>query len=707
MTEEIHITPNEYNEILNIQQEILNMIAEQKTTKNILEQLCKLAESLLPNSVASIMLLDNKTHLLNVKSAPSVPTVGHKALANLKPGPKGGSCGNAVYKNEPQYVQNTFEDERWEDLRELAVNFNLCSCWSMPIKSKNKKAIGSFALSSFEHRAPNMFHKKLLESCASIVSIVLKNQLNEEKLELNTEAIQNASDGIVITDKNNKIIEINKAMKNLYGYNFDELEGKDPKYLASNIHPKSFYKQMWKSLIKFAHWSGEVTNKKKDGSFITQWVSISVIYDEDGKVKNHLAVFTDLTKIIEAEKKLEYLAFHDTLTHAYNKSYFEKIVEEDNDSKALILLNIDNFSYINTAYGFEIGDLLLKKLSLILKDEFNAKNLFRINSDEFALLFDNEINLKEKILEIQNYFFENSVDIDVDDIKVNFTFSYGAAKAKENLLRKASAAVKNAKEMGKNKFYIFEEDEISDYKKRESFIQTTHLIKEAIENDYLVPYFQGIFNNKTKEIDKYEALVRIEKDNEVISPYVFLEAAKLSGHLSKITEIMIDKTFKIMKENNFNFSINITEDDLNLNYLVNYIKAKIQEYDIKTSRITLEILEGISSLGKDNHITQLASLKSMGLKLAIDDFGKEYSNFERIIDLDIDLIKIDAKYIKDIHTNKKSYEITKALAFFAKNSSIKSVAEFVHNEEVQNIISELGIDYSQGYYFSEPSKIMK
>ncbi len=705
MTEEIHITPNEYNEILNIQQEILNMIAEQQTTKNILEQLCKLAESLLPNSVASIMLLDNKTHLLNVKSAPSVPSVGHKALANLKPGPKGGSCGNAVYKNEPQYVQNTFEDNRWENLRELAVNFNLCSCWSMPIKSKNKKAIGSFALSSFEHRSPNMFHKKLLKSCASIVSIVLKNQSNEEKLELNTQAIQNASDGMIITDKNNKIIEINKAMKNLYGYTFEELRGKDPKCLSSNNYPKSFYKQMWQNLIKNAQWSGEIINKKKDGTSITQWMSISIIYDEDGKIKNHLAVFTDLTKIIEAEKKLEYLAFHDTLTHAYNKSYFEKIIEKDNEPKALILLNIDNFSYINTAYGFEIGDLLLKKLSLMLSKKFNAKNLFRINSDEFALLFNKEIDLKEKIIEIQKYFFKNFID--VDDIKVNLTFSYGAAKTKDNLLRKASAAVKKAKEMGKNKFHIFEEDEISDYKKRESFIQTTHLIKEAIEKDYLVPYFQGIYNNQTKKIDKYEALVRIEKDKEVISPYIFLEAAKLSGYLSKITEIMIDKTFKIMKENNFDFSMNITEDDLNLNYLVNYIKSKIEKYNIKPTRITLEILEGISSSGKKNHITQLTSLKSMGLKLAIDDFGKEYSNFERIIDLDIDFIKIDAKYIKDIHTNKKSYEITKALAFFAKNSNIKSVAEFVHNKEVQEIISKLGINYSQGYYFSEPSKIIK
>ena len=150
------------------------------------------------------------------------------------------------------------------------------------------------------------------------------------------------------------------------------------------------------------------------------------------------------------------------------------------------------------------------------------------------------------------------------------------------------------------------------------------------------------------------------------------------------------------------FSINITEEDLSKNYLVSYLKSALQIHNIKPSRVTLEILEGISSTGKKNHIKQLKALKDLGLKLAIDDFGREYSNFERIIDLDIDTIKIDAKYIKDIDTNKKSYEITKALSSFAKGAEISCVAEFVHNENIQKIIENLDIDYSQGYLFSKP-----
>ncbi len=165
---------------------------------------------------------------------------------------------------------------------------------------------------------------------------------------------------------------------------------------------------------------------------------------------------------------------------------------------------------------------------------------------------------------------------------------------------------------------------------------------------------------------------------------------------------MIDKSFAYMEDKEFTFSINITEDDLARNYLVNYLDAKASEYKMDPSRVILEILEGVSATGKKNHIKQLNTLKREGYSLAIDDFGVEYSNFERILDLDINFLKIDAKYIKDIDTNPKSYEITRAIAYFAKNANIPCIAEFVHSKSVQKIIDELGIDFSQGYYFSEP-----
>lgn len=279
--DEVKITPKQYNDILNIQQEILTMIASHEKSSKILNRLCTMAESLLDNSVASIMFVNEKTNLMSVLTAPSIPQIGHDALANLQPGPHGGSCGNAVFRNEAQFVQNTFEDDRWKNLRQIAYDFNLCSCWSMPIKDKNNKAIGSFALSSFEHRYPAPFHKKLLKTASSIVNIVLKNEENEKRIKIFSKAMENASEGIVITDSKNKIIEVNNSFEKIYGYKESQLLGKNPNFLASGRYTKEFYNKMWLDIQNKSNWSGEITNKKKNGELITQWMSISALYDED------------------------------------------------------------------------------------------------------------------------------------------------------------------------------------------------------------------------------------------------------------------------------------------------------------------------------------------------------------------------------------------------------------------------------------------
>ncbi len=701
--EEITLTKNEYNEILNIQQQILEKIASHEATSEILEKLCSLAESFLPNSVASVMLKNKETGLMSVRSAPSIPQSGQDRLANLKPGPNGGSCGNAVFKNKPQFVQNTFTDERWEELRQVAIDFTICSCWSMPIRDKKKNAIGSFALSSFEHRTPNPFYIKLLKTAASIVSIILKDEEMEKRNKLFTDAMKNSADGMMITDDKNVIIEINNAITDIYGYTKNELIGQNPKILASEEQNKLFYKKMWKDLNFDSKWSGEIVNKKKDGSLITQWVSITALHDENYLAHNYLAIFTDLTPLKEAQNKMEFMAYHDSLTNLYNKSYLEIILNNKKD-KTLILLNINNFSYINTAYGFDIGDEILINVSRMLEKNFGTCTLCKINSDEFALVFNERIAISEKIVEIQNFFMKNLINI--EKIKLNITFSYGAVSGKNNLLRKAASALKEAKENGKNRFQIFEQNSNDDYLKREVFINYTNLIRNALDNNQIVPFFQGIYDNNKNSITKYEALARIVLEDRVVSPYEFLEPAKLSGLLPEITKVMIDKTMETMSSNNYEFSINITEDDLAEDYLSDYLNEKIALYKIDPKRVILEILEGVSSTGKKNHIKQLNLLKKSGFKIAIDDFGAEYSNFERILDLDIDYIKIDAKYIKDIDTNKRSYEIVRAISFFVKNVNIPCIAEFVHNESVQKIIKDLGISYSQGYYFSEPSKIL-
>ncbi len=571
---EVPISPEQYNEILDFQQKILTKVAAHEYYITVLEDLCFLAEKLLPNSVASIMKLDEATGLMNVLVAPSVPKEGHEALANLKPGLGGGSCGNAVFTNEAQYVSNTFEDKRWEDLRLVAYDYNLCACWSMPFLGDDGRAIGTFALSSFEHRSPSAFHKKLLEVGALIVKIVLKNQ---EKI------------------------------------------------------------------------------------------------------------------------------YIDEMTNLYNKPYLEKLLKS-NEPKTLLLLNINNFSYINTAYGFHVGDKLLKEIANILKYNFKTQATCRIDADEFAMLFEGQINIEYMVNQIKECFYSQAIQI--DDITLNISFSYGASYGSLYNFRNSALALKQAKENGKNRLYVYKQDKESiDQIQRQAFIEANNTLHKALGEDAIVPFFQGIRDNETQKINKFECLARIRIGTEIITPDAFLEAAKLSGLLPEITKVMIDKSFQIMQHNNTTFSLNITEDDLSHRYLFEYIAKKSLQYKISPSRVILEILEGVSSGSKEHNLKQLKEFKEAGYKIAIDDFGTEYSNFERVLDLEIDFLKIDARYIKDIDTNKQSYEITKAIAFFAHNAGITCIAEFVHNQKIQNIIETLGIEYSQGYLYSEPSLV--
>jgi len=342
-----------------------------------------------------------------------------------------------------------------------------------------------------------------------------------------------------------------------------------------------------------------------------------------------------------------------------------------------------------------IGDEILKIIAKILAENFSIHDTFRLNSDEFGLLFDGDIDIAAQIKSIQYYFYNTLIQ--ADDISLHIAFTYGAAQGTDKLLRNCALALKQAKCLGKNRYHIFDEQvEYIDVSTRDHFIATNNLLHMALELEQITPYFQGIYHNKNQKITKFEVLARIVKDNEVISPHHFIDAAKLSGLLPEITRMMIDKSFKIMADNNHDFSLNITEDDLSQNYLFEYLSEKTMQYSISPQRIILEILEGVSATGKKNHIQQLIKLKAQGYALAIDDFGTEYSNFERILELDIDYLKIDAKYIKNIDVSEKSYEITRAIAFFAHNANIPCIAEFVHNEAVQAVVNTLGIDYSYG-----------
>ncbi|WP_051206013.1 EAL domain-containing protein [Oceanospirillum maris] len=707
--DQVPITTAEQEQVLQFQQSVFNDVVTNKSCQSILDNLCLLAEQLLPNSVATLMVYDSAENALSLLAAPSVPQEQHQALSGLVVGPRGGSCGNAIFRNEPIFVRDTLSDERWADLRHLAESFNLRACWSMPIRNPEQQAVGSFALSSFENRMPSSFHCRVLQIGADMAGLVLARQQQEEaiseqrkRLELLGKAIESASEGVVITDADNNIIEVNPFFEQVTGYTHEEVMGRNPSFLSSGSHSKDFYQSMWQELLEQGRWSGEVINQCKDGRQWSQWLSLSVLRDDRGVIQNYVGVFADLTEIkSERDRHVEALKT-DSLTGLPNKNQLQEALDVCGCDSALLVLNVNNFSLINSAYGLDFADCLLAAITDRLKIVLEGACIYRLNADEFAVHYDEEVSLQAVFNKVRENFFLNQLQ--VDNLSFNISFSYGGAVGADDLIRKALLALKKAKEGGRGRFYQYadQRDELEQHQRLE-YMQWNALLHRALNEDCLVPYFQGIRDNDSGDINYYECLIRMQIDGKVYGPYQFLQPAKLSGLLPVITRTVIEKSCQVMAHNQCDFSINITEDDLSHHYLEEYLVQRCETYGIPPRRITLEILEGVSAAGKKNHVKQLASLKAQGFRLAIDDFGTEYSNFERILELDVDMIKIDAKYIKSIDTDSTSYEITRAIVFFAQNAGIPVVAEFVHSESVQRVVESLGIRFSQGYLFSEPA----
>lgn len=401
---------------------------------------------------------------------------------------------------------------------------------------------------------------------------------------------------------------------------------------------------------------------------------------------------------------LEYQFYYDQLTTFPNRKKLIETLGLHKDA-LLLIVDIDKFQQINDLYGDKIGDDILKKTGEILKENLPASaQLFKLHADEFAVHYPTIISPEEiKSLALQvNSAIENHIFmINNSEIFINVTL--GLAYGNDFLLNNADIALKLAKK--KKKKSLIYDSSMNIEHEYEQNLKWTKKIKDAIKHDRIVPLFQPIVDTQTKEIVKYEALIRmIDEKGEYISPYYFLELAKKNKLYPQLTKIMLNKTFEKFKDCDKQVSINLSVEDILNESVHDTILEKLHTYKLK-DRVVFELLE---SEGIENFVQVkefIEEVKKTGAKISIDDFGTGYSNFEYLMKLNVDYIKIDASMIKDIDINKNSQMVTETIIDFAKKMNIKTVAEFIHSEEVYNVIKKMGITYAQGYYFSEPKEL--
>lgn len=404
---------------------------------------------------------------------------------------------------------------------------------------------------------------------------------------------------------------------------------------------------------------------------------------------------------LENEKHILRQLFTDSLTKSPNRNRLLNDIKNNCGNK-LLLINVDNFKHVNDLYGNTIGDLVLidiyKRLEKF-KSNDKIEDIYKLHADEFAVLFRDHITRKELNEAVEDFERMISQVYYISNLEILLSITMGISDTKNKILEEADMALKLAKEQQAR--YLFFEESMKIKEKYENNILWVKNIKKAIINDNIIPVFQPIYNHDTKIITGFECLIRMINEQDLITPNNFIEIAKKSRYYTHLTKIVLLKSVNYFANKDFNFSINLSLFDIYSRESTIFFTSVIDDYKIG-NKIIFEFTETeqIENNAQVNYFIE--KVKERGCKIAIDDFGTGYSNFDYLLKMNIDILKLDGSIIKNLNVNPQSKIIVETIVNFAKKLNMQTTAEYVCSKEIFNIVKRIGIDNSQGYYIGKP-----
>ena len=398
--------------------------------------------------------------------------------------------------------------------------------------------------------------------------------------------------------------------------------------------------------------------------------------------------------------------FVDKLTNLPNRNRLKKDLNQTDDV-LMAFFDIDGFLTLNDLFGEEIGDGILVELSYKLKEHFpaNEYSVYKLDVDKFVVV---AVNSGKSVEEFYKYTksFINKIEnqsflVNENEIDINLTV--GVSHANGALAYKYAQRTITYARTKLRKIMIYN-DSFNIHQSFENNIKWLKQLKNGFKENKFQAYFQPIVDTQTKEIYKYEALIRyIDENGNEVGPYNFLDIAKKTKQYPNIIKVILKDALKLIKEKNKKVSINISYADISnkntTKYIYDFLTAQSIEH---TKLLSFEILESEEIVDFEEVSRFISEVKKFECTVGIDDFGAGYSNFHLLSKLKISFIKIDGSLIQNIHNSKDLEIIVKTISNIAKEFNVKTVAEFVANEEIYNKVKELNIDYSQGFYFDKP-----
>ena len=497
------------------------------------------------------------------------------------------------------------------------------------------------------------------------------------------------------TDTEGIITYVNEKFCTISGYTKDELLNKSHGIIKDPDNSKSFFQNIWFTINNQKRpWEGIIKNKAKDGTPYYIKTVISPIFDVYGSIIEYISVSHNLHSSIDDKK------------HLFNQI-------EKNLLSILVLFQINEFDMLEKFYNISTIDQIEKtftyNLSSYLPSKYSLCDVYFLSNGRFALLFDYDsfekadINLNEYLSDFIKNVKESRLKLDDMEFDLNITLSYSIGNY--CLFEDAKAGLEDA--LNKKTPLSFANDHsLVVAKEAKENLQVIKMVKIALDNYKIVSYFQPIINNKTRLIEKYESLVRlIDEEGNIVAPQSFLTISKKGNYYNKITDRVLENSFKILDTVKTKISINISVLDIENEQTNKTIFRLLDEYKEDNNRIIFELLEDENVKNFTTLKEFIQKVKKRGVLIAIDDFGSGYSNFERLLEFAPDILKIDGSIIKNIHNDTFNRGIVETIVTFAKSQNIETIAEYVENEEIFNLLNEIGVTYSQGYYFGKPKSL--
>ncbi len=544
--------------------------------------------------------------------------------------------------------------------------------------------------------------------------------LIKDSMQLAASVFENSQEGIMISDADNRIVDVNRAFSRITGFTRDDVLGQDPKLLSSGMQGAAFYQQLWQDLESNDSWRGEIWNRRKTGQIYAEMLSIAIIRDPQGAIKNHLAVFTDINHLKEHEAELYRISHFDPLTSLPNRRLLDDRLRQamahahrTKDSLGVCLLDLDGFKAINDQHGHNTGDILLGTIASRLQDCLReGDTIARLGGDEFVLVLLGVSGPAECDEIMRRILRATATPVQHGDITCQVSASIGVTffprddADADTLIRHADQAMYLAKQSGKNRYHLFDTDQD---RQAQAHRELRLRLNWALQNDELRLHYQPKVDLRSGEVVGVEALIRWQHPElGLLAPAAFLPALAGTELEIAVGQWVIHQALRQLAHwqaagRLFGISINISAHHLQQADFTRQLQYAIGRFaGLDASALELEILETAAITRLEDVSRTLLECRALGISIALDDFGTGYSSLTYFQRLPIQTLKIDQGFVRNMLTVPGDHSIVESVIRLSQAFGRAVIAEGVESMAHAASLCKLGCHIVQGYGIARP-----